>query len=117
MDNETDDKTVNETSYEKKHVLDVYEIIAEHFDKTRHYIWPKVKTFMEKFQEKSIILDIGCGNGKNMIPEKTYNKTLKIIENKEPFGVVYDNELIEIAKWSDHFENNEIIAKAEVVLG
>jgi H/ACA ribonucleoprotein complex subunit 4 len=53
---------------------------------------------------------------KNMIPEKDYDKTIKIIDSKEPFAIMINKELIEIAKWSDHFENKEIIAKPAVVL-
>jgi tRNA U55 pseudouridine synthase TruB len=53
---------------------------------------------------------------KNMIPEKNYDKTIKIVESKEAFALVFKKELIEIAKFSDHFENKEIIAKPEVVL-
>lgn len=53
---------------------------------------------------------------KNMIPEKNYDKVIKIVDTKEPFAVAVNKELIEIAKWSDHFENKEIIAKPDVVL-
>lgn len=53
---------------------------------------------------------------KNMIPEKSYDKVIKIVESKEAFAITVNKELIEIAKWSDHFENKEIIAKPAVVL-
>lgn len=53
---------------------------------------------------------------KNMISDKDYDKIIKIIDTKEPFAVICNKELIEIAKWSDHFENKEIIAKPAVVL-
>ena len=43
-------------------------------------------------------------------------KDRKIIAKKEPFAVVADNKLIEIAKWSDRFEQKSILAKPEVVL-
>ena len=33
---------------------------------TRKIIWPKVEDFINSFHSKSLILDIGCGNGKNM---------------------------------------------------
>ena len=51
-----------------------------------------------------------------MIPEKTYDKIIKIVDTKESFAITVNKELIEIAKWSDHFENKEIIAKPSVVL-
>lgn len=45
---------------------EVYNKIAPHFDKTRTYIWDGVKEFTENLPPNSIILDAGCGNGKNM---------------------------------------------------
>jgi H/ACA ribonucleoprotein complex subunit 4 len=43
-------------------------------------------------------------------------KDIKIIDSGKPFLIICDNKLVEIAKKTDHFENKEIIAKAEVVL-
>lgn len=43
-------------------------------------------------------------------------KARKIIDKKEPFAVVADNRLIEIAKFSDKFEQKSILAKPETVI-
>jgi len=43
-----------------------YDIIAVEFDKTRVRLWNCVKLFMNKFPSNSLILDVGCGNGKYM---------------------------------------------------
>ncbi len=43
-------------------------------------------------------------------------KARRIIESREPFCVVSGNKLIEIAKFSDRFENKSILAKPEAVL-
>jgi len=51
---------------EHKFVLEIYNSISNHFDNTRHYIWPSVKEFIESLPKYSYIGDIGCGNGKNM---------------------------------------------------
>jgi tRNA (uracil-5-)-methyltransferase TRM9 len=51
---------------EQSHVIDVYDQIADHFDKTRHSVWPSVSEFIMNLPKDSIILDAGCGNGKNM---------------------------------------------------
>jgi SAM-dependent methyltransferase len=51
---------------ENKSVLDIYNSISNHFDNTRHYIWPSVKEFIKSLPKYSYIGDIGCGNGKNM---------------------------------------------------
>lgn len=49
---------------EKEHVYDVYEKIAPHFSNTRYKPWPMVEEFMNSLPEGSIVLDVGCGNGK-----------------------------------------------------
>lgn len=43
-----------------------YDIIAVEFDKTRVRLWNCVKLFMDRFPSNSLILDVGCGNGKYM---------------------------------------------------
>lgn len=53
-------------SFENENVHSIYNKIAKHFDTTRVIIWPKVQEFINSFKSKSIILDVGCGNGKNM---------------------------------------------------
>lgn len=40
-------------------VKNVYNIIAPHFDNTRHYKWVWVTEFMDSLQARSIIYDIG----------------------------------------------------------
>ncbi|XP_071452506.1 tRNA (carboxymethyluridine(34)-5-O)-methyltransferase alkbh8 isoform X2 [Hetaerina americana] len=49
---------------EARHVRDVYEEIASHFSETRHKAWPNISKFVEDLAAGSILLDIGCGNGK-----------------------------------------------------
>jgi len=44
--------------------MEVYTHIAKHFDDTRYCFWNTVKKFIEDIPTKSIILDVGCGNGK-----------------------------------------------------
>jgi alkylated DNA repair protein alkB family protein 8 len=50
--------------FEKTHVEDVYNNIAEHFSHTRYKPWPKVYEYLSNLPENSIVGDIGCGNGK-----------------------------------------------------
>lgn len=42
----------------------VYNEIANHFSETRHSPWPQVNEFIHQFEMGSILVDIGCGNGK-----------------------------------------------------
>ncbi|KAJ0963234.1 hypothetical protein J5N97_028356 [Dioscorea zingiberensis] len=49
---------------EKKYVHSVYDAIAPHFSSTRFAKWPKVAGFINSLKPGSVILDVGCGNGK-----------------------------------------------------
>jgi SAM-dependent methyltransferase len=52
---------------ELEYVLKPYSQIAEHFDKTREYLWKGIKEFIQSTDDTSFLLDAGCGNGKNML--------------------------------------------------
>lgn len=54
------------TLIEQKYVLDTYSSIANEFSNTRYNVWNFVRQFL-KNKEHQYGLDIGCGNGKNMI--------------------------------------------------
>lgn len=49
---------------EKKFVHHVYDAIAPHFSSTRFAKWPKVAAFLSCLPSGSLVLDVGCGNGK-----------------------------------------------------
>jgi ubiquinone/menaquinone biosynthesis C-methylase UbiE len=51
---------------EEMYVLDTYNDIAKSFDKTRYCIWKCVLEFFSDVGKSESILDVGCGNGKNM---------------------------------------------------
>ncbi|XP_072941626.1 tRNA (carboxymethyluridine(34)-5-O)-methyltransferase ALKBH8 [Epargyreus clarus] len=53
---------------EDLHVHQVYEQIAHHFSTTRHKPWPKVVEFVQGVPAGSVLLDLGAGNGKNILP-------------------------------------------------
>ena len=52
---------------EKQHVKEVYDAIASDFSRTRTRIWNHVQNFLDNIQDDSKCIDIGCGNGKNMM--------------------------------------------------
>lgn len=49
---------------EQMNVHNVYNKIANHFSQTRHSPWPQVESFIKNLPSDSILIDIGCGNGK-----------------------------------------------------
>jgi ubiquinone/menaquinone biosynthesis C-methylase UbiE len=55
-------------------VKETYEVISDSFDKTRYKVWPCVANFLNSLEVNSYGLEVGCGNGKNML----YRKDLKI---------------------------------------
>lgn len=65
-----------------------YDKIALEFDKTRISIWNNVKHFLYTKQSDQLLLDAGCGNGKNML----YAKELKY----ETYGFDICDKLLEI---------------------
>ncbi|KAH0810649.1 hypothetical protein GEV33_012138 [Tenebrio molitor] len=73
------------TKLENQHVHDVYEDIAGHFSETRHKPWPNVLNFVEKLRVGSVLVDVGCGNGKyfghnSQIIELGTDRSLKLNE-------------------------------------
>lgn len=49
---------------ESDYVHKVYDSISDHFSLTRHTPWPRVQEFIKSLPTGSVLLDIGCGNGK-----------------------------------------------------
>ncbi|KAH8401441.1 hypothetical protein KR009_005537 [Drosophila setifemur] len=56
--------TEQAVSLEQQNVHEVYDKIADHFSETRHSPWPQVTEFLASFDPQSVVLDVGCGNGK-----------------------------------------------------
>lgn len=53
--------------HEKTNVKYIYNIISEDFNRTRYSVWKSVEEFIKTFSTNSNFLEIGCGNGKNML--------------------------------------------------
>ncbi|XP_062564046.1 alkylated DNA repair protein alkB homolog 8 [Armigeres subalbatus] len=60
----TDQIEENAAQLELENVHRVYNEIAKHFSETRHSPWPRIASFLESLRPGSVLLDIGCGNGK-----------------------------------------------------
>lgn len=119
------------TQLEETNVKNVYEEIARHFDNTRVHTWKWITDFIKSFPKNSIICDVGCGNGRNMmIPEYKFigidncrafieicrSKNLEVVEanmTKIPFNNNYFDAIICIASFHHIYTDN---AKIECLL-
>jgi SAM-dependent methyltransferase len=54
-------------------IKEIYNQIGDEFDRTRITIWPNVRNFIDLILKNSLVLDAGCGNGKNMLYRKDIN--------------------------------------------
>jgi alkylated DNA repair protein alkB family protein 8 len=52
--------------YETQYVTNVYGKIAPYFNERRVFTWSWIANFINSIEHNSTILDIGCGNGRNM---------------------------------------------------
>lgn len=66
----------------------IYNEIADEFNVYRVKVWPCVARFLAKFNSNQLLLDIGCGNGKNMIG---YN-------NLQFKGIDFSDKMVEICQ-------------------
>jgi ubiquinone/menaquinone biosynthesis C-methylase UbiE len=55
--------------------IDTWDTIAESFDKTRKIPWPFVTEFISSLSSESKIIDLGCGNGRHLIPAAKHAET------------------------------------------
>ena len=63
-------------------VRTTYNTIANEFSRTRYTVWDAVKVFLDDIQPNTVLADIGCGNGKNMLYRKDImNIGMDICEN------------------------------------
>lgn len=59
----------------KNQVQKTYNEIGVYFSKTRRYVWPEIKPYLDKLKESERVLDLGCGNGRilqGIRPETEY---------------------------------------------
>ncbi|KAG0165515.1 tRNA methyltransferase, has a role in tRNA modification [Apophysomyces sp. BC1015] len=93
-----DAPTHNEAEYEKNHVHQVYEVIADHFSDTRYKPWPVVEDFLNGLPTGSLGADVGCGNGKYigvnpnvmMLGSDRSTNLIKIVNERGFEGMVCD---------------------------
>lgn len=81
------------------YVHKTYDVIAEHFSATRYGCWPRVVEFIQSLPRGSLLIDVGCGNGKYLsvdqdrivsIGTDRSNNLLKICREKN-FETFFDD--------------------------
>jgi ubiquinone/menaquinone biosynthesis C-methylase UbiE len=95
---------------------EIYNEISNRFDISRFRIWPCVKKFLDSFPSSSILLDVGCGNGKNMLYRTDLNfkgidfsiKLVEICKNKNLD--VIESSMTNIPFDNNHFDGIIVIA-------
>lgn len=60
----------NNKELEEEYVYNTYQNIAEDFSTSRYKVWDSVKDFLNNIKNGSKILEVGCGNGKNLLYRK-----------------------------------------------
>ena len=84
-----------------------YNHVAKDFDRSRIRVWPCVSSFLSKFNSESKLIDIGCGNGKNIITSP--NLKFKGIDFSDELVKICQNkglDVIEANMTSIPFDNN-----------
>ena len=77
---------------------EVWERIAESFDKTRRRPWLKCVEFIDSMEKKGLFLDIGCGNGRHLIPAAKRSKLV--------IGIDFSINMLRTCR--NNLENSEI---------
>tara|TARA_B100000700_G_C14868928_1_gene772452 strand:- start:327 stop:950 length:624 start_codon:yes stop_codon:yes gene_type:complete len=83
--------------FEERYVKNVYNTISNKFSATRGYLWGGVEKFINSLEEESLILDAGCGNGKNMFRDDCHFigidnsiKMIEIVNSRSKIGMIGD---------------------------
>ena len=74
----------------ENNVRQFYNNNYEKFDNSRYSIWKAVRNFIDNIAEDSLVLDAGCGNGKNMLYMQA--RDIKVI------GIDFCDKLLNICK-------------------
>jgi ubiquinone/menaquinone biosynthesis C-methylase UbiE len=104
-----DFNTKNESEVTLKSIQATYNAIAAEFDVTRYKPWPQTVEFINELPDNSLILDLGCGNGRNTIFISAQERGFRII------GLDFSKRLLNIA--SEKTTNQGLVKDIDYVLG
>lgn len=92
-----------------KKVEEDYSKIAREFSETRNRSWNEFKLFEKYLDSNSLILDVGCGNGRLL------NTLLKGSEFKSYFGIDVSSDLLKEARKNARFRRNVFFKKGSIL--
>ena len=73
-----------------------YDKIAKDFNRTRYKVWNRVARFLDDLEPNTRVLEVGCGNGKNML----YRNDLQVygIDISDEYLVNAENRMLNVSK-------------------
>lgn len=100
---------------EDKYVHNIYDLIADDFDRTRFCHWSYIKQFILDVEPQTTFLDLGCGNGKYFALRNDLifyaldncKKLIDIVNNKYPLVKTTVGNVIDIP-YEDNFADTII---------
>jgi SAM-dependent methyltransferase len=60
-------------NFEEQYVCNTYNKIANEFSNSRYKVWDSVFKFISELPKNSEVLEVGCGNGKNLLIRNDLN--------------------------------------------
>ena len=98
-------------------VAQTYNTIAHDFSKTRYSVWGGVRTFLDALHKDSLVGDIGCGNGKNMLYRQDQLKYEGVDISSEFVAIcrtrglqVKEGSILDIPSPTNHYDHTMSIA-------
>ncbi|WP_455392512.1 class I SAM-dependent methyltransferase [[Eubacterium] cellulosolvens] len=84
--------TEQSTGVTMRSIRKTYNEIAAEFDVTRYKPWPQTVEFIDELPDDGRVLDLGCGNGRNIVYLASINRGFRII------GLDFSERMLRIAK-------------------
>lgn len=103
-------------NFEEQYVYNTYNKIAYEFSNSRYKVWDSVNKFISELPKNSEVLEVGCGNGKNLLIRNDLifkgcdisDEFVKICKNKQ-LDVIRD-DITNLSFVNDSIDNTLCVA-------